>query len=238
MTFRDPDRPNARPCCRAARRLLLLARMTHGSTRSLATLAVALVCAVLGGACSSGQTPGGDGAAGAGGSAGGGGAAATGGGAGGGGAGVDGGAGGAGGASIDGGAGGAGGAGVDGGGGADGGNAACASAVANGTCTTEGTVCGTCPDACNFCNILRCSAGHWLAQEAAPAPCFDCAGGPRRCQINAEYCRITMGPFTTSAECAAVPAACRPTPTCACLSAQPNCTQADAGALTVTIPAP
>jgi hypothetical protein len=57
--------------------------------------------------------------------------------------------------------------------------------------------------------------------------------------VDVEYCRITTGPLTSSAACVGVPDACRPTPTCACLGT-PNCTQSDAdtGALTVTILAP
>jgi hypothetical protein len=158
--------------------------------------------------------------------------------------------GGAGGAHRGGSGGGAGGGGRDGGGGladsgvdgqGDGGNAACASAAANGVCTGEGAVCGGCTDACNFCNILRCTGGHWTALEVAPAPCFAC-GATVRCQVNADYCVTTMGGAVgtpPSYHCSAVPAACRPTPTCACLAPAPAlCQQTDAGAHTVTLLVP
>jgi len=130
----------------------------------------------------------------------------------------------------------------------DGGDA-CASAVALGPCGTEGAICGgNCSDACQFCNLLRCSGGRWQAQEAAPAPCFAC-GPSLRCQINQQYCySITGGAVGNppSYQCRAVPMACLPTPTCKCLrdqGANGNLCEdaagdAGAGQITVTLQAP
>jgi hypothetical protein len=200
------------------------------------------------GACSGNGTSG-DGGAGAPGGAGGSAAGAGGGaaGAGGGAAGAGGGAAGAGGgaAGAGGGAAGAGG-GAAGRGGAGGGNAACASAVLDATCTTPELVCGgeSCTNACQFCNLLRCTSGRWQRMEAFPAPCFACGAAGLRCQTNAEYCNIVVGGIPTSQPtyaCVAVPASCRPTPTCSCLLQQNvpgSCTQASAGELTMTLAAP
>jgi hypothetical protein len=75
-------------------------------------------------------------------------------------------------------------------------------------------------------------------QEIVPAPCFDCGTSGVRCQTYAEYCRITTAALSSSAACASLPASCQPVPSCACLTTQPNCSQADGGALTVMIQAP
>jgi hypothetical protein len=199
--------------------------MTNRFPSSLPGFAVVALLSVLGAGCSDGKADGGDAAAGGSGGSGGSGGGA--GGATGGGVGTDGG-------------GGRGGAGGSAGGGGTGGNLGCASAVANGACASEGMVCGSCTDVCQFCNTLRCTAGHWQGQEAAPAPCFDCASGSKRCQLNVAYCKVTTGPVTTQAECVALPAACLPAPACSCLTSQPNCSQGDGGtgALTLTIQAP
>ena len=204
----------------AARSLLSAGAMANRFSSSFAGLAVVAFLSVLGAACSDGNAHGGDAAAGAAGTGnGGGGAAGT---VGGGGTG-GGGRGGAGGSAGDGGSGGVGGT---------GGNNTCASAVANGACTTEGTICGgNCTDICQFCNTLRCTGGHWQGQESAPAPCFDCGNG---------HVNDVPGRRATQAECVALPAACLPAPTCSCLTTQPNCSQGDGGtgALTLTILAP
>jgi len=196
--------------------------MTNRFSSSFAGLAVVALLSFLGAACSDRNANGGDGAAGtAGTGTAGSGAAGSGGGTAGTGAG-----------------GGSGGGGAVGG---TGGNLGCEAAVANGACTSEGMVCGSCTDICQFCNTLRCTGGHWQGQEAAPAQCFDCGGGGgKRCQLNVAYCKVTTGPFTTQAECVALPTACLPAPACSCLTSQPNCSQGDGGtgALTVTILAP
>jgi len=135
------------------------------------------------------------------------------------------------------------GGGVAGGGG---GNQACVSATLNGTCSTDGMTCGgeACTNACQFCNILRCTTGHWQRVESFPAPCFACGTGTLRCQTNAEYCYSVMGGALgtqPSYACLAVPAACRPTPTCTCLGGEHipgNCTQAGAGELLISLAAP
>ena len=137
-------------------------------------------------------------------------------------------------------------AGTGGGGGAGGGNQACVSATLNGTCSTEGMTCGgeSCTNACQFCNILRCTTGHWQRVESFPAPCFACGTGTLRCQANAEYCYSIMGGALgtqPSYTCLAVPAACRPTPTCTCLQGEHipgSCTQAGAGELLISLAAP
>lgn len=122
----------------------------------------------------------------------------------------------------------------------------CAAAVEQGACTGEGTLCSFgCTDACHFCNMLRCQGGHWIRQEAAPAPCFAC-GPTLLCQKNAQYChQMTGGPVgsTTSYQCRATPTSCLPAPTCACLktaavTGADLCTQAAAGELTVMVPLP
>jgi hypothetical protein len=80
--------------------------------------------------------------------------------------------------------------------------------------------------------------------ESFPAPCFACGTGGLRCQTNAEYCYSQSGgaigvpPVTL---CKAVPAACRPTPTCSCLQSEQvsgSCAQGGAGELTVTLAVP
>ena len=99
----------------------------------------------------------------------------------------------------------------------------CAGAVAQGACTSEGTVCSNgCTDVCQFCNLLRCTGGHWQTEEAAPAPCFAC-GPSLRCQTNAQYCYSVAGGAVTrppSYECRTTPATCLPVPSCTCLRNQ------------------
>jgi hypothetical protein len=134
-------------------------------------------------------------------------------------------------------------AGADGGG-ADG-NLACTTAVEHDACASEGAVCGSCSNPCQFCNQLRCVSGHWTAMESAPAPCFAC-GSDLQCQVSATYCRVTEGGAVgtpPSYGCEPTPSACLPTPTCDCLrnDAQvvaSSCSEADAGAVTVTIAVP
>jgi hypothetical protein len=132
----------------------------------------------------------------------------------------------------------AGASGQDGGQAGTGGMDACASATVGTACASEGMVCGSCSDPCQFCNTLRCQSGHWQTQEAAPAPCFDCAAPSLRCQLHSEYCKITTSHVGTTAGCVPLPAGCAPTASCACLSNPPLCSQTDAGAVTVTIQAP
>ena len=81
--------------------------------------------------------------------------------------------------------------------------------------------------------------------ESAPAPCFSC--GPNlRCQGYAQYCDVTTGGAVgagSTYRCAALPTACKTTPTCACLQGQSvagsgNCTMGAQGAVTVTLLAP
>jgi hypothetical protein len=122
--------------------------------------------------------------------------------------------------------------------GAGGTSGACASATNGGACSSEGMVCGSCTDPCQFCNTLRCQSGHWQNQEAFPAQCFDCANSLTRCEMHTQYCQITTSHIGTTAACQSLPAGCAPTATCACLSNPPLCTQTDAGAVTVTIQAP
>ena len=213
--------------------------------------------ATLAAACSSGAGPsdGGAGTSGGGGAAGGGGTTGIAGTTGGGGAAGGGGTTGVAGTAGGGGAGGAGGTtgvagttggGGNGGGGGAGGNPACATAAENAACTTEGVTCGSCgTDVCQFCNLLRCVTGHWQRMESAPAPCFSC--GPNlRCQGYAQYCDVTTGGALgagSTYRCTALPAACKTTPTCACLQAQSvagsgNCTMGAQGEVTVTLLAP
>jgi hypothetical protein len=139
-----------------------------------------------------------------------------------------------------------GGGGNAGGGGGAGGNSACATAAENAACTTEGATCGSCgTDVCQFCNLLRCVTGHWQRMESAPAPCFSC--GPNlRCQGYAQYCDVITGGAlgaSSTYRCTALPAACKTTPTCACLQTQNvagsgNCTMGAQGEVTVTLLAP
>jgi hypothetical protein len=121
------------------------------------------------------------------------------------------------------------------------GGAGCATAVAQGSCSVDGTVCSSgCTDVCQFCNLLRCTSGHWQPEEVAPAPCFAC-GPTLRCQTNAQYCHVQEGGAITNPpvyQCRATPATCLPTPTCTCLRnqglAESVCSEGDAGAGQVT----
>lgn len=126
-------------------------------------------------------------------------------------------------------------------------DAGCPTAVAQGACPSEGTVCTNgCTDACQFCNGLRCTQGRWQPFETAPAPCFAC-GPSLHCQTNAQFCRVQVGGAVTnppSYQCRTTPAACLPTPSCICLrnqaAAETICAEGDAGAgqLTTTLLAP
>jgi hypothetical protein len=129
-------------------------------------------------------------------------------------------------------------------GGAGGTSGACASAVAMAACTSEGQTCSSgCTDACDFCNLLRCTGGVWQRMEAVPAPCFSC-GPTLRCRDNAQYCRVVRGGPAGSEpgySCMDVPSNCPAVPTCTCLSSTPpvtTCTQAGPGQLTFTVNAP
>src|SRR5436190_246331 len=120
-----------------------------------------------------------------------------------------------------------------------GGGTVCATATMNGACGTDGQVCSSCTNPCQFCNLLRCTNGHWERQEAAPAPCFAC-GASLSCQTRVEYCQKTTGGAVGAAphySCLAYPSRCQGTPTCACLGAA-LCSDDNAGAVTVTIQAP
>jgi hypothetical protein len=88
--------------------------------------------------------------------------------------------------------------------------------------------------------------GVWQRIEVAPYPCFAC-GPDLRCRTSLDYCFVTRGgppPGATTYRCAAVPAACMPTPTCTCLQNQvgvtagASCAEAGPGELTMTLDAP
>jgi len=123
-----------------------------------------------------------------------------------------------------------------------GGSPGCASAVLNGSCSTDNTTCSSgCTDACSFCNVLRCSGGHWVQQESVPAPCFDC-GPTLRCRTGMQACYKTTGGAATnppSYACADLPQQCLATPTCACVAPPPAmCEESGTGQLTITFAAP
>jgi hypothetical protein len=132
--------------------------------------------------------------------------------------------------------------------GGTGGNPACVGAVATQPCTAEGTVCGSenCVNVCQFCNLARCMNGVWQRIEVAPLPCFACGNAGLQCQSYTQYCEITIGGVPGSIpsyRCPATPAACSPTPTCACFQNQgvpggASCAQTVAGQVTVTLAAP
>lgn len=198
------------------------------------------LCGLASAACSS-RPVAADGAAGASGTGGSGGGGASGtGGSGGGGSGTGGSGGGS-------GTGGGGGGGGSGGGGA-GGNPACASAVPTQPCNVEGTACGSenCSNDCQFCNLAVCANGVWQRVEVAPLPCFSCGSAGQQCHSYAQYCVVASGgtpPGSSSINCTAVPPACLPTPTCACLQSQGvvtggTCAQSGTGQLTVTFALP
>ena len=211
--------------------------------KSLA-LVVGVSCLALT-ACSSDSGPGGSGTGGGGGTAGTAGSSGT---SGSGGAGGDAGSGGGGGAGGAGGAGGTAGSGGTAGTTGTGGNPACVGAVATQPCSTEGTVCGheNCANVCQFCNLARCMNGVWQRIEVAPLPCFACGTAGLQCQSYMQYCEITIGGVPGSLpsyRCPATPAACSPTPTCACFENQgvpgsAGCVQTVAGQVTVTLAAP
>ena len=180
-----------------------------------------------GGAASTGGGNGGAGQSGAGGKGGGG-------------AGPGGAAGGVGGTNQGGAAGGEGGAGGAGGAGSD----PCATATDNGTCATEGQVCRqSCSDACSFCNIFTCTNKKWSHQEAFPAPCFTCGGGPS-CVVGSQYCEAHLAGTSAgqnSYACKGTPTACLPTATCDCLASSTTggfCQEAAPGKVQVTFAAP
>jgi len=78
---------------------------------------------------------------------------------------------------------------------------------------------GNCTDVCQFCNLLRCTGGHWQMLESAPAPCFSCGDG--KCQTMQQYCKTVEGGAAgnpPSHTCLAIPTACLSTRTCACLA--------------------
>lgn len=139
--------------------------------------------------------------------------------------------------------GGTGGGGLGGGGGGAGGGSTCATATDGATCTSEGATCGgPCTDICQYCNLLRCTSGHWQAIESAPAPCFVCGDG--KCQTMMQYCNTTEGgPVGNppSHGCVDIPAACLSTRTCACLSQNSvtgMCTMGSNGELMTLLQAP
>ncbi len=114
---------------------------------------------------------------------------------------------------------------------AGGADPACASAVASQPCTTPGASCGGegCTDLCQFCNVLQCMNGVWQPMESSPAPCWAC--GSILCAIGSQYCEVA---FVGSASdvmwsCVPTPAACRTTPTCACLVSQGVSTSSNCG---------
>jgi len=137
---------------------------------------------------------------------------------------------------------GGGGAGGAGAGGAGGGSS-CAGATSGATCDSEGATCGgPCTDICQFCNLLRCTGGHWQAMEAFPAPCFTCGDG--KCQTMNQYCRTTEGGpsgSTPGHSCIAIPTECLSTRTCACFAqnAVPGtCTMGSNGELMTLVQVP
>jgi len=142
-----------------------------------------------------------------------------------------------------GGAGGHAGAGGLGGGGGAGGASSCALATSGAACTSEGMTCGgPCTDICKFCNLLRCTGGHWQALEAEPAPCFSCGDG--KCQTLKQYCHTTQGGAAGSPPrpvCMDIPEECLSTRTCACLSQNHvggQCTMGSNGELMTLVQVP
>lgn len=76
------------------------------------------------------------------------------------------------------------------------------------------------------------------AQQADPSQCFICAIEAVYCQVNVQFCTITLlrnGGATSS--CAAFPPQCQSTPTCACLGTA-MCQESAPGAVTIRVQAP
>jgi hypothetical protein len=124
-----------------------------------------------------------------------------------------------------------------------GGAPSCATAISGAACTSEGMTCGgPCTDICQFCNLLRCTGGHWQGIEAAPAPCFTCGTG--KCQTLKQYCNTTQGGpvgAQPSYACLELPTACLSTRTCTCLaqnSVPGQCTMSSNGELMTLLQAP
>jgi hypothetical protein len=121
--------------------------------------------------------------------------------------------------------------------------AICASAIAGEPCASEGISCSDqCKDICSFCHIFRCDMGHWMALEAAPAPCFAC--GPNlRCQSNIQYCQETLSGLqggNSGYSCNDLPTTCKPEQSCSCLVPQVGsiCKEISPGGLQVSIALP
>jgi len=119
----------------------------------------------------------------------------------------------------------------------------CALATDGAACTSEGAICGgPCTDACQFCNLLSCSGGHWLRAEAFPAPCFACGNG--KCQTLTQYCQTTIGGVPGSVPsyaCLDIPSECLSSRTCVCLGQQHvggSCSMGANGELMTLLAAP
>jgi hypothetical protein len=107
----------------------------------------------------------------------------------------------------------------------------CDSAVDESACSVEGESCGgPCVDACNFCNLLRCTNGAWQRMEIFPAPCFDCGDGAR-CNPFESYCQYDGD---TSYSCEPLPSECAGERTCECIAAGITATQLTATECTAT----
>lgn len=124
-----------------------------------------------------------------------------------------------------------------------GGGSSCAIAASGAACTAEGATCGgPCTDVCQFCNLLRCTGGHWQSMEAAPAPCFSCGDG--KCQTMSQYCRTTEGGAAGAVPthaCVNIPTECLSMRTCACLASQATagqCTMGSNGELMTLLQVP
>ena len=70
----------------------------------------------------------------------------------------------------------------------------CATVTEGATCSLEGQSCGgPCTDPCQFCNIFRCSSGHWTHLEIFPRPCTD-AGAADAAAPRPEARMLWQGP--------------------------------------------
>lgn len=89
-------------------------------------------------------------------------------------------------------------------------------------CSSPGQFCGSelCGGGpCEFCNIIECRDGTWMAAEVFPAPCFSC--GEERCVQDTQYCSRTVSGVMGGADsfaCVDVPSDCTSMATCDCLS--------------------
>jgi len=76
------------------------------------------------------------------------------------------------------------------------------------------------------------------AQQADPGQCFVCSAGTLYCQVNAQFCTITLlRNGGSTAACSMYPAQCQSSPTCACLGTA-MCQESAPGAVTTRVQAP